>query len=166
MDSKFEPLLLMNEVIKAINKTDNYKKYCQEQVSASDKKLIDFDHCLEFVSMNCVKRTQLDKMRKEELDKRRFFKDELEYINAFENSKTDTQAVTTALKNLKAAYESTKNRLNNRKYTPRCSYELFGITPEEAEELELRKRDKVLLGKRTNNKTLEMEYKFRQINSV
>ena len=163
MDSKFQALLSIEELLKSISKVENYKKFCSEQVGKMDSRRVDYDHCLETVTMDCVKLAQLSKMRKTDLITRRFYKDEIEYINAFEACGVDTQAIVNGLKKLKSAYENTQKRLDNRQYTPRCLYELFGISTDEASELEERKKDKYILGKSANNNSLRIESKFRQI---
>lgn len=163
LDSKFTPLLCIEELIKAINKVDNYKRFCSEQVSEIDKMIKDDDHCLELMNLDCIKQSQLSKIHKEHLIKRRFYKDEIEYINALERSGFDTQNIANGLKKLKSSFEETKTRLDNRMYTPRCLFELFGLTPEDATEAEECRKDKRLLGKNANRKTLRMESKFRQV---
>lgn len=163
LDSKFTPLLCIEELIKAINKVDNYKRFCSEQVSEIDKMIQDDDHCLELMNLDCIKQSQLSKIHKEHLIKRRFYKNEIEYINALENCGFDTQTIVNGLKRLKSAFEDTKHRIDNKVYTPRCLYELFGLSPEEAVEAEAQKKDKHLLGKKANNQSLRMESKFRQV---
>ena len=165
LDSRFTPLLSIEELIKALNKVDNYKRFCSEQISSIDSKLIDYDHYLELVNLDCVKQSQLSKQRKEDLIQRRFYKNEIEYINAFESCGVDTQAIINGLKKIKSAFESTKNRLENRQYTPRCLYELFGILGDKAEELEAQKKDKHMLGKSANKQSMSLESKFRQISA-
>lgn len=163
MDSKFTPLLCIEELIKAINKVDNYKRFCSEQVSEIDKMISDDDHCLELMNLDCVKQSQLSKIHKEHLIKRRFYKNEIAFIYAIENCGFDTQTICNGLKKLKTAFEDTKHRLDNRQYTPRCVYELFGLTADEFSEAQEVQKDKKLLGKRASKKTLSIESKFRQV---
>lgn len=164
MNSKFTPLLYIDELIKAINKIENYKRHCSEQVSEIDKTILkEYDHCLELMNLDCIKQSQLSKARKEQLIKRRFYKNEIEYINALENSGFDTQMIANGLKKLKSLFEATKNRLDNRIYTPRMCFELFGLTDEEATQIQETRKDKKLLGNKASKRTLCMESKFRQV---
>ena len=165
LDSKFISLLSIDEVVKSLNKINNYKTYCSEQVSQIDRELTDLDHALELVTLDCTKQSKMIKFRKAELQKRRFYKNELEYINAFEKTNLNIQTTINNLKSLKSAFQATKNRLDNRVYTPRCLYEVFGIAEDKQKELEQRKKDKLLLGNKATNINLNMESKFRVIDS-
>ena len=115
------------------------------------------------MNLDCIKQSQLSKARKEQLIKRRFYKNEIEYINALENSGFDTQMIANGLKKLKSLFEATKNRLDNRIYTPRMCFELFGLTDEEATQIQETRKDKKLLGNKASKRTLCMESKFRQV---
>ena len=142
MESKFTPLLHIEELIKAINKIENYKRHCSEQQSEIDKAIKDDEHCLELMNLDCVKQSRLCKIHKERLIKRRFYKNEIEYINALERCGFDAQTICNGLKKLKTAFEDTKHRLDNRQYTPRCVYELFGLTADEFSEAQEVQKDK------------------------
>ena len=165
MESRFLALLDIDNLTRSLNKVNNYKNFCQEQVEKIDKELVDLDHCLELNSLNCVQQSKLIKQRKEELHKRRFYKDELEYIHQFEKSNINVQSVVDNLRTLKSDVKTTQNRLENRQYTPRCLYELFGISGDKAEELEAQKKDKHMLGKSANKQSMSLESKFRQISA-
>ena len=93
-------------------------------------------------------------------------KDELEYIHQFEKSNINVQSVVDNLRTLKSDVKATQNRLENRQYTPRILYEIFGISAEEKAELEQRKKDRKLLGNKATNRSLDMESKFRKVSSI
>lgn len=166
LESRFLALLGIDNLTRSLNKVNNYKNFCQEQVEKIDKELIDLDHCLELNSLNCVQQSKLIKQRKEELHKRRFYKDELEYMHQFEKSNINVQSVVDNLRTLKSDVKATQNRLENRQYTPRILYEIFGISAEEKAELEQRKKDRKLLGNKATNRSLDMESKFRKVSSI
>lgn len=111
--------------LKKIDKLNNYKRFCSEQVSNLEKALCDLDHKLELQSLDCVSMSKLTTNRKKILQQRRKYKDEIERINAFLSKTPNSQQIHDQLWESCKEVKSTDKRLEARTYRPRILAEEF-----------------------------------------
>lgn len=166
MQSRFTPLLdVPGELLGALNKIDNYKRFCANKVSECDRILTDIDHALELSKLNAVQMTQLIGKRKEILHERRFYKDEIGRVDVISRELPHSQELHSQLHQASLKLQEFESGLENREYTPRMLFELFGWNEEDTEKQRQRREDLTRYGKKHAKKNLALEEKFRQIQS-
>lgn len=159
------------DFLKLFDRLENYKLFCFDKISESDKKLSDLDHMLELEILDCIKMTKLASKRKQILQQRRIYKDETDRANAIASKAKDTQSIHNQLQAACNEVKATNQRLSSRTYTPRVLYEDFGVSEEEQKKIEQRKADvqkfsyKSKSGRvyKPSKKVLDLEEKFREI---
>lgn len=165
-ESRFVPLLDVSaELLASLNKIDNYKRFCAGQVSECDKSLSDIDHVLELTKLNAVQQTQLIGKRKEILHERRFYKDEIARADVITRELPRSQELHSQLHQASVRLQELEESLDNREYTPRVLFDLFGWDEADVEKQRQRREDLTRYGEKHAKKNLALEEKFRQIQS-
>lgn len=166
MESKFAPLMaLPSELMKALNKVDNYAKWCQSQVGECDRALSDIDHLIELTRLDAVKMMRALHKRKELLVERRFYKDEVTRADIVMKTMPRSQDTHGDLNQTMSKLKDFEEQIASREFTPRVLFDIFEYSDEEKAAKQQRRQDVKKLGKRASKKALQMEEHFRTIQS-
>lgn len=105
--------------LKLLDRTEKYKKFCNDRLSESDKTLVDLDHMLELVRMDGAHMMRLISKRKRVLLERRSYKDELDRVTTILSKLSNVQQIHNQLSAVCTELKKVNQRLENRSYTPR-----------------------------------------------
>lgn len=162
MESRFTPLLsLPQELMKAINKIDNYKRSCGTKLSECDQMLSDIDHVLELNRLSAVQMTKLIGKRKEILLERRFWKNEIQRCGVVAGALPHSQELHGQLTQAAERLKEYEDGIAAREYTPHILFDLFDEKDREA--LQARRQDLTKFGGKHTKHNLALEDKFRQL---
>lgn len=165
-ESRFVSLLdVPAELLASLNKIDNYKRFCASEVSKCDKSLSDIDHVLELTKLNAVQMTQLIGKRKEILQERRFYKDEIARADVITKELPRSQELHSQLHQASVKLQEFEAGIEGREYTPRVMFDLFGWDEADMEKQKQRREDLLRYGEKHAKQNLALEEKFRQIQS-
>lgn len=164
MESKFAPLLnLSADLMKALNKVENYQKFCQTKLGECDRALSDIDHLIELTKLDAVKMVRAVGKRKDILQERRFYKDEVARADIIMKTMSNSQTTHGELTQVAAKLKEFDEQVGARVYTPRVLFDIFGYDADTLQSRQDRRQDLTKLGKKASKKALRMEEAFRKI---
>ena len=163
-----------DQLLKYIDRTENYKKHCIEKISECDSAISDLNHELELENLNAIRLTQNNIKRRELLRDRRKYKDDYEYTSLIVSKMPNVQEIHNQLKTLKISLKDEVNKHNNRKYTPRTNIVTTSgavkiIEAQQASRKQfadtekLREVDQSGIIKKDNKKKIEIDKAFQKI---
>ncbi len=149
-------------LIKYIDKTENYKKNCLEELSKCDKKLSDLDHLLELEKLDGIKMTKVVSLRKKILQERRSLKKDIAFTEMLIRKIPNIQSVCSCLKETKSSVLEFELKYSEKQYTPNILFELFPHSDSAEEKLksqtkQLRNVDKSGIIKKSSQDVIHME---------
>lgn len=159
-ESRFEGALdALQNTMKYFKKVNNYETYCRDKLAECDKYLSDLDHQLELNKLDGIKMVKLSSDRKKVLIYRRFYKDELLYIDCLKETISDTNKLYDELSAISKKISAKQTELNNRVYIPRVLFDGWNTDAEELKK-QSQARDESKAQKELNKKIHNQTKKY------